>query len=275
MMRPGFTGAAVHAVTLSGGSLFGLASVDGVVRWCEEHGIGAQFANRCIPIVSGAIIFDLNIGNGDVRPDSAAGYKAAAAAKAGRVAEGSVGAGTGATVAGLLGQDRRLKGGLGTASEEIGGGIVIGALAVVNAVGEVVDSRNGRVVAGPRGEPGEFLDTLKGLRRGARSAPEPGQATTIGVVATNAKLTKEQTNRLAAIAHDGLARAIRPAHTMVDGDTIFALATGERELGTGRMLQLEAFTPGVFERAILKAVLAATSLAGVPSASEWRAGSKT
>jgi L-aminopeptidase/D-esterase-like protein len=268
LLRPGNTVNEVHAVVLSGGSTFGLESLTGVQRWCEERGIGITFASRKIPIVVGAILFDLGIGDGERRPDAKAGYAATDAATTAPVEQGSVGAGTGATVAKLLGRDRSLKGGIGTASEELAGGIIVGALVAVNAVGEVVDSRDGSVVAGPRGDDRDFLSSIEALRSGQRRG-QP-QNTTIGVVATNARLTKEQANRLASIGHDGFARAIRPVHTMSDGDTLFTLATGEQELGQGGQLALEAFAPVVVERAIVKAVLAATSLGGVPSVSDWR-----
>lgn len=267
LLRPGYTVQDVHAVVLTGGSLFGMASIPGVVRWCEENGIGITYARQRIPIVTGAVIFDLNTGRSDVRPDLEAGYAAATAAKTGRVTEGSVGAGTGATVAKLMGADRALKGGVGTASETFGDGFVVGALMVVNAVGDVVDSSTGEVIAGPRGERGGFVDTVAALRTRSRRVPEGN--TTIGVVATNAKLTKEQTNRLATIAHDGLARAIRPVHTTGDGDTMFALATGEKEMAATRIIALETMAALAVERAIHKAVRAATPLAGVPSVSRW------
>lgn len=273
LLRPGYAARALHAVVLTGGSLFGLASVAGVVRWCEEHGVGFMFGRRRIPIVSGAVVFDLNTGRHDVRPTEDAGYAAASAAKGGRVAEGSVGAGTGATVAKLMGANRSLKGGIGTASEEIEGGLVVGAIVAVNAVGDIVDPRQGAVIAGPRGKDGGFLDTMAGLRAGTRqeAALEPVEGnTTIGVVATNARLTKEQANRLATIAHDGLARAIRPVHTTGDGDTMFAMATGEVDVPATRITALEAFAALAVERAVVKGVLAAKSLAGVPSVSEWK-----
>jgi L-aminopeptidase/D-esterase-like protein len=268
LLRPGFMVQAAHAIVLTGGSLFGMASIPGVVRWCEEQGIGIAFNRQRIPIVSGAVIFDLNTGRSDVRPDFDAGYAAAAATKRGRVAEGSIGAGTGATVAKLMGGDRALKGGVGTASEEFGDGLVVGALMVVNAVGDIMDGAE--VLAGPRGDGGAFLDSLASLRSRSRRTPVPEGNTTIGVVATNARLSKEQANRLATIAHDGMARAIRPVHTSADGDTVFALATGEREMALTRVTALETFTALAVERAIQKAVLAATSLAGVPSLTEWR-----
>jgi L-aminopeptidase/D-esterase-like protein len=269
LLKPGYSAQAVHAVVLTGGSLFGMASIPGVVRWCEDNGIGITFARQRIPIVTGAVIFDLNTGRSDIRPDFDAGYAAATAAEGGRVTEGSVGAGTGATVAKLMGPERALKGGIGTASETFGDGFVVGALMVVNAVGDIVDSATGEVIAGPRGENGAFLDTVAGLRSRSRRVPEGN--TTIGVVATNAKLTKEQAHRLATIAHDGMARAIRPVHTTADGDTMFALATGEKEMAATRIIALETLAALAVERAIHKAVHAATPLAGVPSVSTWRA----
>jgi L-aminopeptidase/D-esterase-like protein len=268
-LRPGTLVPAVNAIVLSGGSAFGLESAAGVMRWCEEHGIGLEFGRMRIPIVAGAILFDLGIGRSDVRPDVASGYAAAAAAKSGRVAEGNAGAGTGATVAKAGGPNLSLKGGIGSASEDIGAGVRVAAIVAVNAVGEIVDSKDGAVIAGPRGEDGSFLDTFELLKRGFVDGAGAGN-TTIGVVATNARLTKEETNRLATAAHDGLARAIRPAHTLVDGDTIFGLATGDVAVTAAGVRAVEAFAPRTVERAILKAVLAAKSLAGVPSTTDWR-----
>jgi L-aminopeptidase/D-esterase-like protein len=264
LMRPGNVVNRVHGVLLSGGSAFGLAAQTGVVRWCEENGIGLEYAGQRIPIVPGAIIFDLGIGDAAARPGVEAGYAAAAAAKAGAVDEGSVGAGTGATVAKLMGHERWMKGGVGTASEELAGGLIVGAIVVVNAVGEVVDGRDGSVIAGPRADGGGFMDTLEGLRA-IEGDSVPGGNTTIGVIATNARLDKEQANRLASMGHNGLARAIRPVHTLADGDTLFVLATGEVPVEGRQMLALEAFAAFVVERAIVKAVRAATSLGGAPA----------
>jgi L-aminopeptidase/D-esterase-like protein len=261
-------GAQVHAVLLTGGSSFGLDAAGGVMRWCEEHGIGIVFGGARIPIVTGAVIFDLGIGRSDVRPNADAGYAAVAAAKGGRVAEGSVGAGTGATVAKLQGLDHALKGGIGAASERAGA-IIVGAIVVVNAVGEVVDGTNRRVVAGPRGRDGSFRDSVEALRERASPLPQ-GENTTIGVVATNALLLKDQAARLASVAHDGIARAIRPSHMLTDGDTLFALATGEREIDYRHLALVEALAAIAVERAIVKAVLAAKTLGGVPSVSDWR-----
>jgi L-aminopeptidase/D-esterase-like protein len=270
LMRPGALVDSVHAILLTGGSAFGLDAASGVMRWCEEHGIGYRFGGACVPIVGAAVLFDLGIGRGDVRPDASAGYAACRAAKSGSLAEGSVGAGTGATVAKGGGPGTSLKGGIGTASEDAGHGLVVAALIAVNAGGEVVDSADGSLVAGSRASGGGFTPAYDLIRRGDQGPP-PGANTTIGVVAANARLTKEQANRLASAAHDGLARAIRPVHTMSDGDTIFALATGALELPPRGQRALEALGAVAVERAIVKAVRAARGLAGVPSAAEWLA----
>ena len=264
LTQPGNLINRVHGILLSGGSAFGLAAQTGVVQWCEENGIGVEFGGHRIPIVPGAIIFDLGIGNGRVRPDAAAGYAAAAAAKGGPVEQGTVGAGTGATVAKLGGIGGAIKSGVGTASETLAGGIIVAALVVVNAVGEVLDSRTGALVAGPQSEDGGVIDVMERLRTFGAPATT-GQNTTIGVVATNAALDKEQTNRLAAVAHNGLARSIRPVHTLADGDTLFALATGEVEPADRQLMAIEAFAAYVVERAVIKAVREATSLGGVPA----------
>jgi L-aminopeptidase/D-esterase-like protein len=263
LMRPGNLVNVVHGILLSGGSAFGLAAQAGVVQWLEEHGAGLEFASQRIPIVPGAILFDLNIGNPKARPGVAAGYAAAATAKSGPVEQGSVGAGTGAVVAKVL-RTGGTKGGVGTASETLSDGVIVGALVVVNAVGEVFDGTAGEVVAGPRSRDGAPIDTMEGLRA-LLSEATPGENTTIGVVATNARLNKEQTNRLAGVAHNGLARTIRPVHTLADGDTIFALATGDVAVEGRQLLALEAFAAHAVERAVLKAVRAATSLGGVPA----------
>lgn len=265
-LKVGMMTLGVNAILLTGGSSFGLAAAGGVMRWCEEHGLGAQFGRNRIPIVSGAVIFDLGTGRGDVRPDAEAGYAAASRAKRGQVAQGSVGVGTGATVAKLSGAP--VKGGVGSASESFGDGLVVGAIAVVNAIGDIIDSSDGSVVAGSSRRGGGFGDSLETLRK--RPTEPPAGNTTNVVVATNAKLTKEQTNRLATIAHDGMARAIRPVHTPGDGDTAFALATGEREIAPLAMIALETFAALAVERAIVKGVRAATPLAGVPSVSDRR-----
>ncbi len=282
LLGQGHTVQQIHAVLLTGGSEFGLDAAGGVVRWLEERGHGFAVTTGVVPIVAGAVIFDLSVGRGDVRPDNAAGYAACEAASDGAVAEGSVGAGTGATVGKALLTERALKGGLGTAAETTASGITVGALAVVNCWGEVVDPETGAVIAGPRGEtPGEFVSTVEQMRKQAPLSPflaaarkQAGQNTTLGVVATDAVLTKDDARRLAVMAQAGLARCIRPAHSPVDGDTAFALATGRNETETD-LLQLGTLAARAMERAVVRAVRAARGLAGVPSAAEWAGRGKS
>lgn len=272
LLRPGMLIERIHAVVLTGGSAFGLDAACGVMRYLEEQRIGYPFGKSYVPIVPAAVLFDLGIGRADVRPTAESGYRAARAAKSGRVAQGSVGAGTGATVAKAAGMKRCLKSGLGTACEHGPGGLLAGALAAVNAGGDIVDPDRGRAIAAPRADqPGAFLDTLELIRSGSARGPQPGQNTTVAVVATSARLTKEQANRLASVAHDGFARTIRPAHTRGDGDTVFVLATGERELDGAGYRALEVVAVRAVERAIVRGVLCATGLAGIPSAQGWTA----
>ena len=280
LLRPENAVQEVHAVLLTGGSAFGLEAASGVVRFLHERGVGVAYGGHVIPIVPAAVIFDLPTGKPSW-PDVAAGRRAAASARGGLVAEGTIGAGTGATLAKGGGRERLLKGGVGTASERLDTGVIVAALVVVNASGSIRDAR-GRWLAAPRGDkPGSFLDPARLLRTGRRWPPpeetptedlmKPGGNTTIAVVATNARLTKAQANRLATVAHDGFAHAIWPVHTHGDGDTIFALATGEVEGPPDGITALEAMAALAMSRAILKATRAATGLAGVPSAEEWRA----
>ncbi len=264
----------VHAVVLAGGSAFGLDSAAGVMSYLAEQNIGYGVGNVRIPIVPAAILFDLGLGKSIHPPDKEMGYAAARGANGGKVIEGNVGAGTGASVGKIFGLAGAMKSGLGTASVEIGGGIVIGAIAAVNAFGDVIDPGNGEIVAGARpakfgpvklGGSGQFADTLKMMktltgRTILRMAA--GGNTVIGVVATNAKLDKSQATKVAQMAHDGLARVIRPAHTMLDGDTIFALATCQKK---GDANIVGVFAGEVFSRAILRAVRAATPAGGLPA----------
>ncbi|WP_353239264.1 P1 family peptidase [Limnohabitans sp.] len=221
----------VHAVVLSGGSAFGLDAATGVVRWLEEHHIGFETGYGRVPIVPAAVLFDLSVvregDNPTARPNAEAGYAACEAASASTPAAGNVGAGAGACVGKLFGLERCMKGGIGNASVRVGPWVV-GALVACNAVGDVIDPTTGQVLAGARTVDGHnLLDTQRAFLAGERGKrPLAGTNTTIGVVATNATLTKAQAKRLAMSAHDGLARSIRPAHTTLDGDTLFALATG-------------------------------------------------
>ena len=259
----------VHAILLSGGSAFGLEAATGVVRWLEERGIGYPAGPARVPIVPAAILFDLAIGDHRIRPDAAAGYAACEAASAGAPAEGSVGAGTGATVGKLFGMARAMKGGIGTAAVKVGA-VTVGAIVAVNAVGDVIDPATGQVVAGARDAEGRrpFGATAGILRGELPASMQAGMATTIGVVATDAVLTKAQCQRLAGAGHDGLARSIDPIHTMSDGDTVFALATGKAGL-PGNMMALGAIVPHVMAAAVLRAVRAAKAVApSPPGASE-------
>jgi len=265
-LRPMSLVGKAHAILLSGGSAFGLDAAAGVMRYLEERGCGFDVGVAKIPIVPAAIIFDLRLGNSKVRPGPEEGYKACLAASGGPVAEGCVGAGTGATVGKILGPERMTKSGLGTASQKIGD-ITIGAIVAVNAFGEVVDPETGKVIAGPRDiEQGGFLSTME-IMKGLSVSPVPTN-TVIGVVATDASLHREQVNKVAQMAHDGLARAVRPAHTMVDGDVIFALATGKE--GPADVTMLGSIAAEVVATAIVRAVRQAEGLCGVPAARDVR-----
>ena len=265
----------VHGVVLAGGSAYGLAAAGGVMRYLEEQGVGRRVGQHIVPIVPGAIIFDLGVGNGRVRPTEDDGYAASAAASAARVELGSVGAGTGATVGKSRGPAYAMKGGVGSASLDLGGGVTLGALAVVNAVGAIYEPDSGELLAGPLDDDGKPLhsvaliaDPLYGTRSRA-GGPDALGNTTIAVIATSAGLTKAQAERLATVAHDGLALAVRPAHTPHDGDTVFALATGTVD-APDEFVRLCALTPTVMARAIVTAVRSATSLHGRPSFHEVR-----
>lgn len=264
LLNPVATVQTVNAVLLAGGSAFGLAARDGVVRRLEEMGEGFRVGEGLtVPIVPGAVIFDLRVAA--TRPGAECGYRAAAAADegSGRLAEGSVGAGAGASVGKLRGMAWAMKGGVGTASISLESGLVVGAVVVVNAVGDVIDPRTGRVVAGARAETGGFADARRILRGQGPRAPA-GLNTTIGVVATNARLDQSQATKVAQMAQDGLARALVPSHAPGDGDAIFSLATGRLASGfdTG---QVGALAAEVVAEAILRAVRAATGLPGLPA----------
>lgn len=267
----------VHAVVLAGGSAFGLDAASGVVRYLEERGVGFDVRVARVPIVPAAILFDLGIGRSDVRPDAEMGYQACLNASADPPAEGNVGAGTGATVGKILGLAGAMKSGIGTASLEIGSGVKVGAIAAINVFGDVIDPETGQIIAGARvvqkgpvkiGKGPYFADTLSVMESligrtvlGFMSR----ENTAIGIVATNAKLNKEQINKVAQMAQDGLARTVCPAHTMLDGDTIFALATGEKKADVNIV---GAFAAEVFAQAVLRAVRTATPAAGLPCAAE-------
>lgn len=255
----------VNAVLLAGGSAYGLAAADGVMRYLEEHAIGYKAQNGIIvPIVPAAILFDLVVGRSDIRPDAAMGYDACKSASSDSVAQGTIGAGTGCRVGAGMGNELATKGGIGSASIDLGDGLIVAALIAVNSIGDVVDPQ-GEILAGLRrfATSNEFAGSLNMMRMMSRVVDTPSDGNTvIGVVATNAKLSKEHVNKVAQMAHDGLAQAIRPAHTMFDGDTLFALATGEIPANVNA---IGAYAAEVVAQAIRNAVYNATSLAGVRS----------
>lgn len=273
-LRPMHLVQKVHAVMLSGGSAFGLDSASGVVRYLEAQGVGFDVRVAKVPIVPAAILFDLGLGRADIRPDSEMGYAACMNASADPPAEGNVGGGMGASVGKVLGMAGAVKSGVGTASVKIGKAVVA-AIVVVNALGDVVDPNTGRILAGARptkagpikvGDEAPFADTMhvmEGLvgREALRFASRGN--TVIGVVATDAELDKEATNKVAQMAHDGIARAVRPAHTMLDGDTLFALSIGKRKLDVNLV---GAYAAEVVARSIVKAVMAAEAAGGLPAA---------
>jgi L-aminopeptidase/D-esterase-like protein len=263
----------VHAIALAGGSAFGLDTATGVMRYLEDRNIGFDVRIAKVPIVPAAILIDLWVGsNPKIRPNAECGYAAAKSATAGPVPEGSVGAGAGATVGKWGGNKRAMKGGLGSAAIQLPSGLVVSALVAVNAAGDVIDPATSRVVAGMRTEDGKGLADVRTLLRGAtfdKSEPEPGVNTTIGVVATNARLTKAQATKVAQMAQDGFARAIVPSHTPGDGDTIFAIATGRRE-GDANVSLIGALAADVMAEAIVRAIREATSVAGIPAARDLK-----
>jgi L-aminopeptidase/D-esterase-like protein len=275
LLRPDHLVQHVHAVVLSGGSAYGLAAADGAMRWLAERGVGFPLRGTdvVVPIVPAAILLDLTIGSADARPNADAGYAACEAASAAPVAQGNVGAGMGCRVSGLLGNARATKGGLGSAAFDLGEGLIVGALLAVNPFGAVLDER-GDILAGLRddGDGTTFaspLDTMLALGRAnaASLSPATRENTVIGVVATNARLTKEGCNRVASMAHDGLARAIFPAHTLYDGDTIFALATGAHDLPVDPSI-IGGYAALAVEAAIRAGVRAAATLGGARASND-------
>jgi L-aminopeptidase/D-esterase-like protein len=273
LLDPVSTVQQVHAVLLSGGSAFGLEAATGVVRYLEEKGVGFPVSVGKVPIVPAAILYDLGIGDWTIRPDAKAGYEAARAASAGAVVEGSVGAGAGATVGKVFGPGSAMKGGVGTASVRLPGGAVVAALVAVNAYGDVVDPATGRLLAGARTPDGQGLRgaidaILAGTPPGRSLA---GESTSIGVVATNVALTRAEATKVAQMAHDGLARSIRPVHTPWDGDVLFALSTGGVAVEQAALL-VGTLAGEAVARAVVRGVLAARGLPGYPSAAELSRG---
>ena len=256
----------VHAIVLSGGSAFGLDSASGVMRYLEERKIGFATAYGVVPIVPSAILFDLGVGDPNVRPRADCGYAAAVSASAGPIEEGNVGAGAGATVGKVMGMARAMKGGIGTAAITLQDGVVVAALVAVNAYGDVIDPATGRVVAGVRTADGNGLADARVLLRGGSALKKlVAENSTIGVVATNAKLTKTQATKVAQMAHDGLARSISPVHSLADGDALFALATGTLA-GEADTSRIGALAAEAVADAVVRAVRAAKGLPGLPAA---------
>jgi L-aminopeptidase/D-esterase-like protein len=257
LLRPMHMVQHVNAIMLAGGSAFGLAAADGVMRYLEEQGIGFETPAAKVPIVPGAILFDLDVARS--RPDAAMGYAACQNDTNDPVMQGCVGAGAGAKVGAMLGVQFATKSGVGSVSIELGNGLIVAALMVVNAVGDVYDAQ-GNIIAGVRPDGRHFGSTLELMKQNASTS---SGHTIIGVIATNARFDKDSTNKLAQMAHDGIAQAVRPAHMPFDGDTIFSLATGTHE---ANIALVGAFAAEVTAEAIRQAVLQAKTAAGIPAA---------
>lgn len=258
----------IHAICLTGGSAFGLASATGVMEWLRERGIGFDARVARVPIVPAAVIFDLGLGRADRWPDAAMGYAACAAASASAVPEGCVGAGMGATLGKAGGPNGAMKSGLGSAALTLPGGVTVAALAVTNAFGDVLDER-GTIIAGARTPQGGFLDTTRFLRSEQARVQFGGLNTTLAVVATDATLDKAGCRKLAQMAQDALARTIRPIHTPLDGDTVFAAATNQRQAPP--MAILGSAAADVLATAIIRSVTTATAAGGLPAARDLQA----
>ena len=260
----------VNAIVLSGGSAFGLDAASGTSKWLEEHHIGWDVRVAKVPIVPAAILFDLPIGNNATNhPGADCGYKAVEGATTAPVSMGTVGAGAGATVGKMGGPGTSMKGGLGSAALRMPNGLVVAAIVAVNAAGDILDPDTGKVIAGARKPDGTFADARELLRSGALmqrrgAAPRAVENTTIGLVATNAKLTKAEVSRMALMADDGYARAIFPSHTMGDGDTVFSLATGRWE-GQADVSLIGALAADAMAKALVQAVTQATGLPNIPA----------
>jgi L-aminopeptidase/D-esterase-like protein len=267
LLNPINTVESINALVLSGGSAFGLDTASGVMRYLDEFKIGYRVGAIVVPIVPAAILFDLGVGDSKIRPGEQAGYAACQAASNSGLREGNVGAGAGATVGKMFGMKAAMKSGIGTASLAIGSsGLVVGAIVAVNAVGDVRHRQTNRIMAGARAPNGEsFLDSMAQMLAGATLAhANRGGNSTIGIVATNAVLTKTEATKVAQMAHDGLARTINPIHTAFDGDTIFAAATGTAAARADAST-IGAVAAEVMAIAVNRAVLAATGLSGLPA----------
>jgi L-aminopeptidase/D-esterase-like protein len=275
LLRPMHLVEKIHAVVLSGGSAFGLDAACGVMRYLEEKKIGFNAGNIRVPIVSAAIIFDLALGNAKIRPDADMGYQACMNASTEAPKQGNAGAGMGASVGGILGKGQAMKSGIGTASIDLGGGVIVAAIVVVNAFGDVIDPNTNQIVAGTRsmvkgpikvGSDRVFANTLeimKSFMGKTAMSFAMKQNSIIGVVSTNASLNKEQANKVAQMAHNGIAMTIRPAHSMLDGDTIFCMATGKHKADVSL---IGAYAAEMVAQSILNAVMNAKPTANLPSA---------
>ncbi len=268
LLRPMHLVNTVNAILLTGGSAFGLDAAAGVMRYCEENKMGFNAGLATVPIVPAAVLFDLGIGNPKVRPDAEMGYQACQNASGGIIGQGNLGAGTGATVGKILSPKMATKSGIGTACIDLGGGGKVAALVAVNAFGDVIDPDSGEIIAGVRGIKG-YADTLKIMKtfvgKKVMSFAAGPENTVIGVVATNAKFNKEQITRVAQMAHNGLARSIRPAFTMLDGDTVFALSAGDKEIDQNIV---GAYAALAYQEAIINAVRNAEKAGGIPASQD-------
>ncbi len=268
LLNPINTVQRVNAILLSGGSAFGLDAATGVMEYLEEHGQGYRVGANVVPIVPAAILFDLNVGDGKIRPDRRSGYAACQAASDSHVAQGNVGAGAGATVGKFFGLKNAMKSGTGTASIQVGTELIVGAIVAVNAGGDVRDCRTGRILAGARTPDGRgFLNSMEQILHGrtlSRGEARSGANTTIGVVVTNAVLTKTEATKIAQMAHDGLARTTNPVHTAAEGDTVFAAGTGTVNIRAD-VTTIGSVAAEVMARAINNAVLTATGIPGFPA----------
>lgn len=278
LLRPMHLIQKIHAIVLSGGSAFGLDSASGAVRYLEERKIGVDVGVAKVPIVPAAILFDLSIGSSTVRPNAEMGYKACLNASSSPVELGNVGVGTGATIGKIIGNKSAMKAGIGSAVVQIGNGIYVGAIIALNAFGDVYDPSNGQIIAGAR-QPGKtniqadtkikFIDTLSLLKRKFGQLViqfATSQNTIIGCVATNAELTNEGCNKVAQMAHNGIAMTVRPAHTMLDGDTLFAVSTGGKKADVST---IGAYAAEVVAQSILSAVSTAQGVAGIPALQDF------
>lgn len=274
LLNPINTVEQVNGILLTGGSAFGLDAATGVMRYLEARGQGFHMSSVVVPIVPAAVLYDLDVGDPKIRPNAQAGYAACEAASSDSVPEGNVGAGAGATVGKLFGLSHAMKGGLATASVRLGDSdLVVGAIVAVNAVGDVIDSETGRILAGARTADGlGYVNTMAQLAAGATLHARQGENSTIGIIATNARVNKTQATKIAQMAHDGFARAINPVHSMMDGDTIFAAATGTSATPAD-LTTLGALAAEVMAHAVNRAVLMATSIANYPAHRDMPANS--